>query len=132
MIAMVADDPIAEVVSLIGQMTLAEVVELNQRMKDEFDIEPMAPQIILSPALEAVEVEEVEEKTEFTVRLVAIGEMKINVIKVVRGLMPSLGLKEAKDKVESAPADILVGVDKTTAESAVSKLEGVGATVNLL
>ena len=73
---------------------------------------------------------EAEEQTEFTVVLASYGEKKINVIKEVRALT-GLGLKEAKDLVESAPAPVKEGVDKDEAETIKSKLEGAGATVEV-
>ncbi len=78
----------------------------------------------------AAEVEEVEEQTEFTVTLADFGPKKINVIKVVRELT-NLGLKEAKDLVESAPAKVLEAVSKEVAENAKAKLEEAGAKVEV-
>jgi large subunit ribosomal protein L7/L12 len=79
----------------------------------------------------AAEAPAAEEKDEFTVVLEAIGEKKIQVIKVVREIVSGLGLKEAKDLVESAPKPILEGVPRDQADAAKSKLEEAGAKVTL-
>ena len=122
-----------QVLDIIKEMTMLELRDLNERIQDEFGITAAAPVAVAAPAApgappEAAEAE--EEKTEFTVHLKDIGANKINVIKAVREVT-TLGLKEAKDLVESAPTNVKEGISKADAEEAQKKLKEAGATVEL-
>ncbi|MGY4770586.1 50S ribosomal protein L7/L12 [Kribbella sp. CWNU-51] len=119
---------------LLGQfkeLTLLELSEFVKAFEEEFGVTAAAPvAVAAAPGAPAAAAEEAAEQDEFDVVLEAAGEKKIQVIKEVRGLT-SLGLKEAKDLVESAPKAILEKVDKAAAEKAKEALEGAGATVTL-
>jgi large subunit ribosomal protein L7/L12 len=119
---------------LLGQfkeLTLLELSEFVKAFEEEFGVTAAAPvAVAAAPGAPAAAAEEAVEQDEFDVVLEAAGEKKIQVIKEVRGLT-SLGLKEAKDLVESAPKAILEKVDKAAAEKAKEALEGAGATVTL-
>ena len=118
----------AEIVDALKEMTLLEASELVKAIEEEFGVPAAAPVAVAAgPAAEA---EPVEEKTNFDVVLEGFGDNKIAVIKVVRELT-SLGLKEAKEAVESAPKAILEGAKKEEAEAAKEKLEAAGAAVSL-
>ncbi|MGB3955556.1 MAG: 50S ribosomal protein L7/L12 [Brooklawnia sp.] len=113
------------------EMTLIELSEFVKAFEEAFDVKAAAPVAMAAAAPAAAEeVEEVEEKTEFDVILEAAGDKKIGVIKAVRSLT-SLGLKEAKDLVESAPKAVLENAKKDDAEKAKAALEAEGATVTL-
>jgi len=115
------------------EMTLIELSEFVKAFEETFDVKAAAPVAMAgAPAAggAGAAAEEVEEQDEFDVILEAAGEKKIQVIKEVRPLT-GLGLKEAKDVVDSAPARILEKVNKETAEKAKAVLEGVGATVTV-
>jgi large subunit ribosomal protein L7/L12 len=115
------------------EMTLIELSEFVKEFEETFDVKAAAPVAMAgAPAAGGggAAAEEVEEQDEFDVILEAAGEKKIQVIKEVRPLT-GLGLKEAKDVVDSAPARILEKVNKETAEKAKAVLEGVGATVTV-
>jgi len=118
------------IMDTIPQMTLLEVKELTDRMKEEFGIQALTPTMQVQTVTESVEAPVVEDKTEFTVTLESPGEMRVNVIKVVRELT-GLGLKESKDLVDAAPAVVLTEVDRTAADRAEEKLKEVGATVKV-
>ncbi len=119
---------------LIKEMTVLELRDLNKMIEDEFGVIAAAPVAVaaapVAAAPGAAPAEAAEEKTEFTVTLKEIGENKINVIKAVREVT-TLGLKEAKDLVESAPAAVKEDVGKDDAETAKKKLEEAGATVEV-
>ena len=119
---------IDELVAEIEKMTLLEAADLVHALEDKFGVSAAAP--VAVAAGPAAPVEEVEEKTNFDVVLEGFGDNKIAVIKVVRSLT-SLGLKEAKDLVESAPKAVLEGAKKEDAEAAKAKLEEAGAAVSL-
>ncbi|MGB6161158.1 MAG: 50S ribosomal protein L7/L12 [Pseudonocardiaceae bacterium] len=113
-------------------MTLLELSEFVKKFEVTFDVTAAAPVAMAAgPASGGAEAPVVEEKDEFNVVLEAIGEKKIQVIKVVREVVSGLGLKEAKDLVESAPKPILEGVPRDQAEAAKSKLEEAGAKITL-
>ncbi len=120
-----------KLVEEISARTLIEASELVKALETKLGVSAAAPVAMMGamPAA-AAEVEEVEEQTEFTVTLADFGPKKINVIKVVRELT-NLGLKEAKDLVESAPAKVLEAVSKEVAENAKAKLEEAGAKVEV-
>ena len=126
-----ADDKITKLVDEIGQLTILELSDLVKAIEDKFGVEAAAP-VMMAGGMPAAGGGEAaaEEQTEFDVELTAIGEKKIQVIKVVRELT-SLGLKEAKDLVESAPGKIIEGIAKEAAEDAKKKLEEQGATAEV-
>ncbi len=120
-----------ELIEAFKELTLMELSDLVKKFEDTFDVTAAAPVAVAAPGAgagggEAAE----EEKTEFDVVLTSAGEKKIQVIKEVRGLT-SLGLKEAKELVESAPKAVLEGVAKEQADEAKEKLEAAGASVEL-
>jgi len=118
------------ILDTIKKMTVLDLAELVKALEDEFGITAAAP--VAAPAAAAAEAPsaEVEEQTEFTVILKEIGANKINVIKAVRELT-TLGLKESKDLVESAPQAVKEGVSKEDAAAAKQKLESAGATAEI-
>ena len=117
-----------EILEAIGNMTVFELVELNEAFKSKFNV-TIAIAAAGGPAAAAA-APVVEEQTEFNVVLKEVGAQKIQVIKVVRELT-GLGLKEAKDVVDGAPKEVKVGVSKDEAAQAKSKLEAAGAVVEL-
>lgn len=122
---------VQELVETVKGMTVLELNELVKALQEEFGVSAMAmaaPAAAAGPAPAAAE--EVEEKVSFDVILASVGDKKINVIKAVREVT-SLGLKEAKDLVESAPQPIKSGVNKEEAESLKAKIEAEGATVEI-
>ena len=119
-----------ELIEAFKELTLIELSEFVKAFEETFDVTAAAPAAVAVAAAPGAAAEEAEEKDEFDVVLEAIGDKKIGVIKEVRALT-SLGLKEAKDLVESAPKSVLEGVNKETAEKAKAQLEGAGATVVL-
>jgi large subunit ribosomal protein L7/L12 len=108
-------------------MTVLEINELVKACEAEFGVSAAAPVAVAGAAAPA---DAVEEQTEFTVVLTGAGAEKIKVIKVVRELT-GLGLKEAKDLVDSAPSNVKEAVEKAEAEAVKAQLEGVGASVEL-
>ena len=121
-----------ELLDAFKEMTLLELSEFVKKFEETFDVTAAAPiAVAAGPAAGATEAPAVEEKDEFNVVLEAVGEKKIQVIKVVREIVSGLGLKEAKDLVESAPKAILEAVPKDQADGAKAKLEEAGAKVSL-
>lgn len=118
-----------KLVEEISGLTLMEASELVKLLEDKLGVSAAAP-VAMMGAMPAAVAEEEEEKTEFDVVLKDYGPKKINVIKAMRQLT-SLGLKEAKDLVESAPVAVMEAISKEAAEDAKSKLEDAGATVEL-
>jgi len=115
----------------IQGLTLLEAAELVQVLEQRLGVSAAAATVAAAPsAAGAIPAAAAEEKTEFTVVLVAIGPNKINVIKAVREVT-SLGLKEAKDLVDGAPKPIKEGVSKDEAEAVRKKFTEVGATVEV-
>jgi large subunit ribosomal protein L7/L12 len=117
-----------QVIEILKGMTLLEAAELVKKMEDIFGVSAAAPVAVAAGPVAVATV--VEEKTEFNVMIVDIGDKKINVIKVVRELT-NLGLKEAKELVEAAPKAVLENVEKSVAEAAKAKLEEVGASIEI-
>ena len=113
----------------LGKMSVLELVELKKKIEDEWGITAAAPVAVAAAAGGAAAPAE-EEKTAFDVVLTAAGGQKIQVIKVVRAIT-GLGLKEAKDLVDSAPKPVKEGVAQDEADSIKSQLEEAGATVEL-
>jgi large subunit ribosomal protein L7/L12 len=121
-----------ELLDAFKDMTLLELSDFVKRFEDTFDVSAAAPiAMAMGPGAGTAEAPVVEEKDEFNVVLDAIGEKKIQVIKVVREVVSGLGLKEAKDLVESAPKAVLEGVPRDQADAAKAKLEEAGAKVSL-
>lgn len=122
---------IAEVLELVKGMTVVELAELVKTFEGEFGVSAAAPVVAAAgPAAAAGDAAEVVEQTEFDAILASIGDKKIQVIKVVREIT-GLGLKEAKDLVDSAPKPVKEGVEKEEAEQIKAKLAEVGATVEI-
>ena len=111
-------------------LTVMEAAELSKLLEEKWGVSAQAPVAVAGAAPAAPGEEGAAEKEEFTVVLAAVGEKKINVIKEVRAIT-SLGLKEAKDLVESAPKPVKEGVNKQEAEKFKNQLEEAGATVEL-
>ncbi len=120
------DAGIKELGDKIAALTLKQAVELGDYLKDEHGIEPAAGAAVMAVAAGGEAAEE-EEQISFNVVLKDVGDKKIPVIKAVRA-MTSLGLKEAKELVESAPKSVKEGVSKEDAEQAVKELTEAGAT----
>ncbi len=122
---------VEDALEMIKEMTILELRDLNNAIEEEFGVTAAAPIAVAAVAGgDAGAPAAAEEKEEFDVTLKDFGENKINVIKAVRELT-SLGLKDAKVLVESAPKAIREGVNKEDAETAKAKLEEAGATVEL-
>ena len=119
-----------QVIEFISNMSVLEMSELVKEMEDKFGVSAAAAVAAPVVAGSGDSAAPAEEKTEFDVILTSIGEKKINVIKEVRGIT-GLGLKEAKEAVESAPKAIKEGVSKEEAEEVKKKLEEAGASVEL-
>ena len=116
------------IVDSLSGLTIMEAAELAQLLEEKWGVSAAAPVAAVAAAGPGAEV--AEEKDEFDVLLIAIGDKKIQVIKAVRELT-SLGLKEAKEVVDTAPSKVKEGVTKEEAEAAKAKLEEVGAQVEL-
>jgi len=115
----------------ISGLTLLEAAELVKMLESKLGVTAAAPMAMAAmpvAAAGAAAAAPVEEKTEFNVVLKAAGEKKIEVIKAVRQIVSSLGLKEAKELVDTAPQPVLQGVSKDAANDAKAKLEAAGAT----
>ena len=130
---------VEEAFDIIKGMTIIELRDLNKKIEEEFGITAAAPAMMMAPAMAgapaaggggAPAAAAEEEKTEFNVVLKETGANKINVIKAVREVT-TLGLKEAKDLVESAPVNVKEGIAKAEAETVRQKLTEAGATVEL-
>lgn len=122
---------IDELINAIESLTLMELAELVQKLKDKFGITQtafVAP--VTGVAQQTVATETKEEKTEFTVTLISVGDKKIQVLKELRALT-NLGLKEAKDLIDNVPSVIKEKVSKEEAEKIKAKLEEVGAKVEI-
>ena len=117
-----------QIVELLKGLTLLEAAELVKEMEEIFGVSAAAPVAVAAGPVAAAAA--VEEKTEFNVVLASAGDKKINVIKVVRELT-NLGLKEAKELVDTAPKPVLENVEKSVAEAAKAKLEEVGASIEI-
>lgn len=118
-----------EILDAIAEMSVLELSELLKEFEEKFDVSAAAPAAVAVAGPVGGDAPE-EEKDEFDVVLTAAGDKKIQVIKAVRELT-SLGLKEAKDLVESAPAPILEGASKDDAEAAKTRIEEAGGSVDL-
>ena len=119
-----------ELLETIGSMTVLELSEFVDAFKDKFNVTAVAAPVAVAGGPGGPGGEAIEEKVEFDVVLEGIGDKKIQVIKVVREVT-SLGLKEAKDLVDSAPSTVREALGKEEAEQVKAKLEAQGATVAL-
>lgn len=122
-----------ELIEAFKELTLVELSDFVKKFEEEFDVTAAAPVAVAAAGGAAAaggEAAAEEEQSEFDVVLTGIGEKKVQVIKEVRALT-SLGLKEAKDVVDSAPKAVLEGVDKETADKAKEALEAAGASVEI-
>ncbi|ORV50051.1 MULTISPECIES: 50S ribosomal protein L7/L12 [Mycobacteriaceae] len=121
-----------ELLDVFKEMTLLELSEFVKQFEETFDVTAAAPVAVAAVAGGAPAAAEAgEEQSEFDVILESAGEKKIGVIKVVREIVSGLGLKEAKDLVDSAPKPLLEKVAKEAAEDAKAKLEAAGASVTV-
>ena len=129
-----ADNKVDTVMDVIKEMTILELKDLNDRIQEDFGVEAAAPvAVAAAPAAAAGGDGDgggAEEQTEFDVVLTDVGAKKINVIKAVRE-MTTLGLKEAKDLVESAPTNVKEAIAKQDAEEVLKKLQEAGATAEI-
>jgi len=120
-----------EILEAISNMSVMDVVDLIKEMEDKFGVTAAAAVAAAAPAAAGdAGGDAAEEKTEFTIKMPSFGDNKVAVIKVVRGIT-GLGLKDAQDLVEGAPATIKEGVAKDEAEDFKKQLEEAGATVEL-
>ena len=119
-----------EILSAISELSVLELSDLINDMEEKFGVSAAATVAVAAPAAAAADADDAEEQTEFDVVLSSFGEKKVPVIKAVRA-MTGLGLKEAKDLVESAPVPIKEGVAKDEAEELKKQLEDVGGTAEV-
>jgi len=122
-----------KLVDELSTLTVLEASELSKLLEEKWGVSAAAPVAVAAAGggAAAAPAEAAEEQTEFTVMLTAGGDKKINVIKEVRSVRPDLGLKEAKDLVEAAPAAVKENVSKQEAEEIKKKLEEAGASVSI-
>jgi large subunit ribosomal protein L7/L12 len=122
----------SKLVEQLGKMSVLELVELKKALEEEWGVTAAAPVAVAAPGAVPAggDGAAAEEKTDFDVVLSGVGDKKIQVIKVVRAVT-GLGLKEAKDLVESAPKPVKEGVPQEEAESIKTQLEEAGASVEL-
>lgn len=121
-----------KIIESIEKLSVLELADLVHALEDRFGVTAAAPMAMAAaPAAGAAAGEPAEEQTTFNVILTSAGANKIGAIKAVRELVPTLGLKEAKDLVEAAPKPVMEGVNKATAEEAKTKLTAAGATAEL-
>ena len=119
-----------QVVEFISNMSVLDLSEMVKELEEKFGVSAAAATVAAAPAAGGSEAAAEEVKTEFDVVLTAIGEKKINVIKEVRAIT-GLGLKEAKEFVESAPKTVKEGIPQEEADALKAKLEAVGASVEI-
>ena len=120
-----------KIVEDLSSLTVLEASELATLLEEKWGVSAAAPVAVAAAGGAAAPAEAAEEKTEFDVILTGGGDKKINVIKVVREVVPGLGLKEAKELVEGAPKPIKEGVSKDEAAELKKKFEDAGATVEI-
>lgn len=123
---------VEDLISEIEKLSVLELADLVKALEEKFGVSA-APVVSAAPAAGTTQAatEPAEEQTTFNVVIANAGANKISVIKAVREINQTLGLKEAKDLVEAAPKEVLTSVNKSTAEEAKKKLESAGATVEL-
>lgn len=119
-----------DILKAVSEMSVMDVVDLVKMMEEKFGVSAQAAVAVAAPAAGGASAEAAAEKTEFNVMMTKAGDNKINVIKVIRTIT-GLGLKEAKDLVESAPCAVKEGVNKQTAADLKKQLEEAGATVEI-
>lgn len=121
-----------ELLKQVSEMSVLELSEFVKALEEKFGVSAvaMAPSAVSTQA-PAASTEPAEEQTVFNVAIANSGANKIGVIKALRELVPTLGLKEAKDLVDAAPKEVMMQVNKKTAEEAKAKLTTAGATVEL-
>lgn len=119
-----------DLLKAVEEMSVLELADFVKALEEKFGVSA-APMAVAAPTAGAAAGEPKEEQTVFNVVLAEVGANKIGAIKAVRELVPTLGLQEAKTLVESAPKEVLAGVNKATAEEAKKKLEAAGAKVEL-
>ena len=119
-----------DILETISNMSVMDVVELISAMEEKFGVSAAAPVAVAAGPAAGGDAAAAEEKTEFDVVLASFGSQKVPVIKVVREIT-GLGLKEAKDLVEGAPAAVKEGVSKDEADEITKKLEEAGASVEV-
>ena len=119
-----------DVLAYLESANMLEVSELIKDIEEKFGVTAAAPVAVAGGAAPAADAGAAEEKTEFDIELTAVGEKKINVIKVIRTIT-SLGLKEAKEMVDGAPVVVKEGAAKAEAEDIQKQLEEAGASVTL-
>ena len=122
-----------EIIAAIDQLTVLQLVELKDKLQEKYGVSAAAPMMAMGmmPGAPAAAVEEAEEQVEFKVTIEAVGENKVAVIKAVREVT-NLGLKEAKELVESAPGAVVAdAAAKEEAENMKTKLEAAGAQVKV-
>jgi large subunit ribosomal protein L7/L12 len=119
-----------QIVDTLSGLTALQLVELKDALEDKWGVTAAAPMAMAMPMAGGGDAAAAEEQTEFTVVLTSFGDKKINVIKEVRALT-GLGLKEAKELVESAPCNVKEDIPKDEAEEVKGKLEGAGAQVDI-
>ncbi|GAA0236670.1 50S ribosomal protein L7/L12 [Saccharothrix mutabilis subsp. mutabilis] len=120
-----------ELLDAFKEMTLLELSAFVKQFEETFEVTAAAPVAVAAAGPAAAAAPTEEEKDEFTVVLDSAGDKKIQVIKVVREVVSGLGLKEAKELVESAPKPLLENVAKDVADAAKEKLEAAGAKISL-
>ncbi|OIP57624.1 MAG: 50S ribosomal protein L7/L12 [Candidatus Levybacteria bacterium CG_4_10_14_0_2_um_filter_36_16] len=122
-----------ELLKQIEEMSVLELSELVKALEEKFGVTAAAPVAVAAAAgaAPAADGEPAEEQTVFNVVIASSGANKLSVIKTLRELAPTLGLKEAKDLVDAAPKEVLTAVNKKVAEEAKEKLTAAGATVEL-
>lgn len=128
-------DKLEKLVEMLDELTLLEAATLSKMLQDKWGVSAAAPMAMAGVPVAAAgpaEVEEEEEKTEFDVILKDVGAKKIQVIKAVRTFRADLGLKEAKELVDSAPVKVLEGAPKEQAEAAANALKEQDAVVEIL
>src|SRR3990167_1481709 len=119
-----------DILKAIEEMSVLDLSELVKAIEEKFDVKAAAPMAMAAaPVAAGAEAEASEEQTVFNVEVTEAGAQKLSVIKAVRELVPTLGLKEAKDLVDGAPAEVMTAVNKDTANEAKIKLEAAGAKV---
>jgi large subunit ribosomal protein L7/L12 len=119
-----------QILEAISNMSVLELSQLIKDMEEKFGVSAAAAVAVAAPAGAGGAAQAAEEKTEFTVMLLAAGDNKVNVIKAVREVT-SLGLKEAKDLVDGAPKPVKEGVAKADADAVAKKLSDAGAKVEI-
>lgn len=120
-----------EIIEAVSNLSVLELSELVKALEEKFGVSAAPVATAAAPAAAADAGEPKEEQTTFNVVIAEAGANKIGVIKAVREVVPTLGLAEAKTLVESAPKEVVTGVNKATAEEAKKKLEAAGAKVEL-